>query len=318
VSTNKLVPALPRTSRASSAGPPRARSAARALAADTWALAVATPPSGLALLAILSVQCGSALAKDLFHQLGPGGAVYLRILFGALILYAVRRPRLRGHTRAEYLAALSFGVAIAAMNASFYAAIDRIPLGVAVTLEFVGPLAVAVAGTRHKLDLLWSALACLGILLLAPWGGTAIDPLGVLMALVAGAGWAAYILLNVRVGRAFAGDSGLVLALLIAAVVALPLGLGTLQPLRAQPDLLLVALAVAILSTVVPFSLEHAALKRLPAQVFGILMSIEPAVAALIGLLLLHQAVTPRALAAMVAVTLASLGSARLNRPSPP
>jgi inner membrane transporter RhtA len=278
-------------------------------------LASAVPPTGLVLVSILSVQCGAALAKNLFHALGPGGTVFLRICMAAIVLLIVSRPRLAGHSRADYGAAVLFGVVIAIMNLAFYAAIDRIPLGIAVTLEFVGPLGVAVAGSRRRLDLLWSVLAASGIVLLAPWGGASVDTIGVFLALLAGAGWAGYILLNVRVGRAFAGNSGLVLAMGIAGIVALPLGLGDVAPVRGDVWLLASGFGVAILSTVIPFSLEHAALKRLPAQVFGVLMSVEPAVAALVGGVLLKEALSTRAIVAMAVVTLASVGSARFAAP---
>lgn len=273
----------------------------------------AVPPTGLILMSILSVQIGAALAKGLFATLGPGGTVFLRIGFAALIMLAVGRPRIRGRARADYVAMLLFGLTIAGMNLAFYSAISRIPLGIAVTLEFVGPLCVAVAGSRHRLDLLWAAFAAAGILLLAPWANTAIDPIGIVLALTAGSGWAAYILLNVRVGRAFAGQEGLALAMGIACLVTLPLGIGVGGPLLGGPRLLAAGLGVALLSTVIPFSLEHAALKRLPAQVFGVLMSIEPAVAALVGAIILHQALGIRALLALAGVTLASVGSARGN-----
>ncbi|HVA91005.1 MAG TPA: EamA family transporter [Chloroflexota bacterium] len=271
----------------------------------------AMPPTGLILMSILSVQVGAALAKGLFATLGPGGTVFLRIGFAALIMLALGRPRIRGHARADYVAMVLFGLTIAGMNLAFYSAIARIPLGIAVTLEFVGPLCVAVAGSRHRLDLLWAAFAAAGILLLAPWGNAAIDPLGVVLALIAAGGWAAYILLNVRVGRAFPGQSGLAMAMGISCLVTLPLGISASGPLLGDPRLLAAGLGVAVLSTVIPFSLEHAALKRLPAQVFGVLMSLEPGVATLVGAIILHQALGLRALLALAGVTLASVGSAR-------
>ncbi|HWE61527.1 MAG TPA: EamA family transporter [Chloroflexota bacterium] len=269
------------------------------------------PPTGLVLLSILSVQLGAAGAKSLFHALGPEGTVCLRISFAALVLLAVWRPRLRGHTRAAYGSVLLFGLVIACMNACFYAAIARLPLGLAVTVEFIGPLGVAVAGSRRALDLLWGLLAAGGVLLLAPIGHTAIDPLGLLLALIAGGFWAAYILLNVRVGRAFDGSTGLALAMGIAALVALPLGVLSSGTALLAPGLLFAGVAVAVLSTVIPFSLEHVALKRLPARRFGVLMSVEPAVAALVGFLLLGEGLGLRGLLALACVSLASVGSAQ-------
>jgi inner membrane transporter RhtA len=279
-------------------------------------LAGAVPPTGLTLLSILSVQVGAALAKGLFPALGPNGTVTLRIGFAALALLAVQRPWLQGHARRDYAAVVLFGLVIAAMNSAFYAALARLPLGVAVTLEFVGPLGVALAGSRRRLDVLWGGLAAVGILLLAPipLGHAALDPLGIAFALTAGAGWAGYILLNIRVGRAFAGNSGLALAMAVAALAALPLGLPAAGVALGAPRLLLAGVGVALLSTAIPFSLEHAALKRLPAAVFGVLMSLEPAVAALVGVVILHETIGLRGLLALVCITLATGGSARLGR----
>src|SRR5262249_26720350 len=171
------------------------------------------PPTGLVILSMLSVQLGAALAKGLFHTIGPAGTVSLRLAFAGVVMCAVARPRLRGHTRAEYGLVLLFGLTMAAMNLSFYGAISRIPLGIAVTLEFLGPLGGAVAGSRQRLDLLWAALAAGGILLLSPLAGASLDPLGILLALCAGGGWATYILLAGRTGRAFPGAEGLAFAM---------------------------------------------------------------------------------------------------------
>ena len=274
----------------------------------------AVPPTGLVLVSMLSVQVGAAMAKGLFHTLGPGGTVFLRIAFAALVLLAVERPRWRGYARADYLAVALFGLVIAGMNVAFYAAIARLPLAIAVTLEFVGPLGVAVAGSRRRLDLLWGVLAAIGIVLLAPIGRTSLDPLGVAFALLAGAGWAAYILLNVRVGRAFVGGSGLALSMAVAAIAALPVGISEGGPLLGNPQLLLAGFGVALLSTVIPFSLEHAALKRLPAHIFGVLMSAEPAIAAIVGVVLLGEALGLHGLLALACVVVATAGSARFGR----
>lgn len=272
------------------------------------------PPGGLVCVSMLSVQLGAAIAKSLFPVLGPGGTVFLRIAFAALVLLAVERPRWRGYTRADYAAVALFGVVMAGMNMAFYAAIARLPLGIAVTLEFVGPLGVAVVGSRRRLDLLWGALAAAGIILLSPIGHTPLDPLGVALALLAGAGWAAYILLNVRVGRAFHGASGLALAMAVAALAVLPVGLREGGPLFGHPQLWLAGAGVALLSTVIPFSLEHAALKRMPAHVFGVLMNAEPAIAALIGVAVLGETLGLHGLLALACVTIATAGSARFGR----
>jgi inner membrane transporter RhtA len=278
------------------------------------AAAGALPPTGLILASMLSVQVGAALAKTLFATLGPAGTVSVRIVVAALVLLAVERPRLGGQTRADYLAVALFGLVIAGMNLAFYSAIARLPLGLAVTVEFVGPLGVAVAGSRRRLDLLWVGLAAAGILLLAPIGPSSLDSLGVGFALLAGGGWAAYILLNVRVGRAFPGGTGLALSMAVAGLAIVPVGVPAVGAVRAHPPLLLAGVGVALLSTVLPFSLEHAALKRVPAHVFGVLMSAEPAIAALIGAALLGEALGSRGLLALACVVLATAGSARFGR----
>jgi inner membrane transporter RhtA len=263
---------------------------------------------------MLSVQVGAALAKGLFPVLGPAGTVVLRVGFGAIVLLVVERPRLRGYTRSDYAAVALFGLVIAGMNTAFYNAIARLPLGIAVTVEFVGPLGVAVFGSRRRLDLLWGGLAAAGIVLLAPIGSNSVDPLGIVFALVAGAGWAAYILLNIRVGRAFPAGRGLAMAMVVAAVAVLPLGVRAGGTLVDNPNLLPIGIGVAVLSTVVPFSLEHAALKRLPARAFGVLMSLEPAVAATVGVVMLGEAPGFHGLLALVCVTVASAGSARFGK----
>ena len=184
------------------------------------------PPVLLVLLAIASVQIGSALAKGLFDEIGPGGTVFLRLLFAAVVLMAVWRPSLRGRSRRDLVLVVVFGLVLACMNMSFYAALDRIPLGAAVTFEFVGPLGVAVAGSRRPLDLLWVALAAAGILLLSDFGAGGLDGLGIALALLAGAFWAAYILLSARIGSRYEGADGLALAMVVGAVVLVPVGVG--------------------------------------------------------------------------------------------
>lgn len=269
------------------------------------------PPTVLVLLSMISLQVGAALARGLFPTLGIDGTVCVRISFAALVLLGVWRPRVRGYSRDDYGAVLLFGLVIAAMNTAFYGAIARLPLGIAVTLEFLGPLGVAVAGSRRRIDALWILLAATGVLLLAPSGRGAIDPIGVLLALAAAVGWAGYILLNVRIGRVFPGSAGLALAMAVAAVAVLPFGLTQGLAGLLEPRTLLLALAVSFLSTVLPFSFEHAALKRLPSRVFGVLMSLEPGIAALAGLVLLGEAIGLQAIAELGCVMGASIGSAR-------
>ena len=274
----------------------------------------AIPPTGLVLLAIGSTQLGAAIAKSLFQELGPAGTVLLRVGFAALVLLLWWRPRLSGYVRANYLLVIVFGLTLAAMNLSFYSAIERIPLGVAVTVEFVGPLGVALAGSRRLLDLLWIVLAAVGILLLAPWGGEKLDLLGVALALLAGSLWATYILLSVRVGRAFTGGAGLAIAMSVGTVVLLPLGVLGGGTALLDPRLLCAGFGVALLSSALPYSLELEALRRLPASVFGVLMSLEPAIAAVVGFVILGEKLGLRAIIAVFLVTLATLGASLFKK----
>jgi inner membrane transporter RhtA len=266
---------------------------------------------------IISVQLGAAVAKSLFDSLGPGGTVFLRIAFAALVLFLLVRPKLGGHDRAGYLVAGLFGLTLAGMNFSIYLAFDRIPLGVAVTLEFVGPLGVAVAGSRRLLDLLWVVLAAAGILLLAPLsvlGGMDLDPVGVAFALLAGCLWASYILLSARTGSAFPGGTGLVIALCVGTFVLFPFGIAGAGYALLDPKLLLAGFGVAMLSSAIPYSLELEALRKLPARVFGVLMSLDPAVAALAGLVVLGERLEMRAVAAIIFVTIAAAGASLFGR----
>ena len=269
------------------------------------------PPPALVLVAVGSVQTGGAIAKTLFDELGPGGAVFLRVALAAVVLVALWRPVVTGHGRKDLLTMAAFGLSLAAMNFTFYEALDRLPLGIAVTFEFVGPLGVAVAGSRRALDGLWVALAAAGILLLSDFGGADLDGLGVALALLAGAFWAAYILLSVRVGRAFEGGSGLALALCVGAAALLPVGIAEGGADLLDPRLLALGGAVAMLSSAIPYSLELEALRRLPSQVFGVLMSLEPAVAALAGLVILGEVLDVRELAGIALVVAASAGATR-------
>jgi inner membrane transporter RhtA len=260
--------------------------------------------------AISSVQVGAAIAKTLFDEIGASGTVFIRVLFAALALALIWRPGVAGHGRREILLAVLFGLTLAAMNLAFYSALDRIPLGITVTLEFVGPLGVAVAGSRSALDLLWVALAAGGILLLSDFGAADLDAVGVALALFAGCLWAAYILLSARVGRVFPGGSGLTLAMIVAAAALLPVGIADAGADLLVPWILAAGAAVAILSSAIPYSLELEALRRMPQHVFGVLMSLEPAVAALAGFVLLGEDLVPRELVAILFVVAASAGAA--------
>jgi inner membrane transporter RhtA len=274
-------------------------------------------PTLLVLAGIASVQFGAAVAKSLFDELGPGGTVFLRVLFAAVVLGAVWRPATRGHSRSDWRLLALFGLALAAMNLSFYESLDRIPLGVAVTFEFVGPLGVAIAGSRRALDVAWVVLAAAGIVLLSDFGTADLDRLGVLLALVAGGFWAAYILLSVRVGRRFSGGNGLALAMGVGAVMLVPVGVVDAGGELLVPWILAVGLAVAVLSSVIPYSLELEALRRMPTGVFGVLMSLEPAAAALAGFIVLDEGLATREVVAIALVVAASAGAAR-NASVPP
>lgn len=288
--------------------------AATAPARDAGA-AVSGRPAAVAMVlaAAGSLQVGAAFAVTLFDDLGPGGAAFLRLLLAAVVLLALWRPRVRGHSAADLRIAAAFGVALGLMNWSIYEAMDRIPLGVAVTIEFWGPLAVAVVGSHRALDFLWVALAALGIVLLASPGGGGIDAGGVALALLAGGCWAAYIGLSARTGQAFPGGTGLAIAMAVGAVVVLPAGIAQGGAALVHPGLLASALVVALASSVLPYSLELEALRRLPGAVFGVLMSLEPAVAALAGLAVLGQSLVPREWAAIALVVTASAGAAALG-----
>jgi inner membrane transporter RhtA len=274
------------------------------------------PPTLLVLAAVLSVQWGGAFAKTLFDEIGPGGTAFLRVLFAALILAALWRPDVRGLSRAEWQLAVAYGFTLVAMNLSFYEALDRIPLGIAVTLEFVGPLGVAIAGSRRALDLLWVALAAAGILLLSDFGGAELDGLGVL-AFLAGGFWAAYILLAARVGKTFEGANGLAIGMCAGALMLLPFGIADAGGDLITAEALAIGLGVAVLSSVIPYSLELEALRRMPAGVFGVLMSLEPAAAALAGFIVLDEGLATREVVAIALVVAASAGAAR-NASVPP
>ncbi len=264
---------------------------------------------GLVLVAAVSPQLGAAFAVTLFDELGPAGAAFLRLAFAAIVLWAIWRPRLTGDLRL----AGAFGVALGLMNWSFYEAIDRIPLAVAVTIEFAGPLLVAVIGSRRPLDVVWIVLAAAGIVVLVDPGGGSLDPAGVGFALAAAACWMAYIYLSKRTGAAFPGGSGLAIAMAVGALIVLPAGVIQADGALTQPDLLGSALVVALLSSVLPYSLELEALRRLPESVFGVLMSVDPAVAALIGFVLLGQDLGARELLGIAMVVVASAGAASLS-----
>jgi inner membrane transporter RhtA len=266
---------------------------------------------GLVLAGGISVQFGGALAVTLMPRAGALGVVTLRLLVAAVVLMVLCRPRLRGHSRTDWGTVIVFGVAMAAMNGLFYQSVARIPLGPAVTLEVLGPLALSVLASRRAVNLVWAALALAGVFLLGGGGFSGLDPLGVAFALGAGAMWAAYIVFSARTGRRFPQADGLALAMAVAAVLFLPLGVIESGTRLVEPTTLALGAAVALLSSVLPYTLELLALRRLPASTFAILMSLEPALAATAGFLILDQALSAAEAAAIALVIAASMGAVR-------
>jgi inner membrane transporter RhtA len=264
---------------------------------------------------IASVQVGAAIAKDLFDLIPPTAMVWLRLVTSAAILVAIARPRLRGRTRADWLVALGFGVSLMTMNWAIYQSFARIPLGIAVTIEFLGPLAVAVLGSRRPRDLVWVLLAAAGVALLGISPGD-VTLAGVLFALLAGASWAAYILLSASTGRRWPGISGLAVASVVGAVVLAPPAMLEAGTDLLDPKILALGVAVGLLSSVIPYSLELKALRRIPPRVFGVLMSMEPAAAALAALVLLSEFLTALQWTAVACVVVASVGATRSAEPT--
>jgi inner membrane transporter RhtA len=261
---------------------------------------------------IVSVQFGAALGTTLFDSVGPQGAVFLRALAAALLLLPLARGELLPLRRPGLRDAVLFGVALAAVTCFFYAAIDRLPLGVAVTLQFIGPLGVALFTSHRRRDALWALLAAAGIVLLTGGLGSGdLDPLGVAFALTAGAFWALYILQSAKVGSAYPGLGGLVTAAVIAAILLAPVGIAQGGTDLLVPATLAVGVAVGLLSSAIPYALEMEALRRLPRAVFGVLMSLEPAVAALVGFVALSQDLSLQQVLAIALVVLACAGALR-------
>lgn len=272
----------------------------------------------LVLVSIVSVQCGAALATTLFDEIGAAGAVFLRATFGALALLALTRAAPLRVREWPHRDVILLAVSVAAVNIFFYAALERLPLGITVTLEFVGPLGVALAGSRRQRDLVWALLAAIGIVLLSDGtGGEGVDALGVVLALTAGAFWAAYIVQSDRVGALGPGPDGATMAAVISALLVAPFGLAQGGGEIFTPAHLLVGAAVGTLSTAVPYVFEMEALRRLPRAVFGVLMSLEPAVAAAIGFLALSQTLDLIEILAISLVVIASAGALRSAAFSP-
>lgn len=267
------------------------------------------PPIPAVLFAIISVQSGAAIAKTLFPALGAATTASIRIGLSAIILLAVYRPNLSKITKPQWTIVIPYGLSLGAMNLIFYMAIERIPIGLAVTLEFIGPLVVAVLGSKRWLDYLWVVLAASGIVLIAPWADNGVDLVGVLYALTAGALWAAYIVLGGKVSKIMKGGEAVATGMLFATLLILPFGIMSHGFENITPSFLGLGLALALLSSAIPFTLEMQALGQLPARTFSILMSLEPAAASICGLLFLQEYLTLNELIAVFCVVIASVGS---------
>ncbi|MFC0847679.1 DMT family transporter [Streptomyces noboritoensis] len=274
----------------------------------------ALAPVALVVAGGISVQFGSAVAVMLMPRAGAAGVVTLRLLAAALVLLLICRPKVRGYKRADWGTVVAFGVAMAGMNGLFYQAVDRIPLGTAVTLEVLGPLTLSVLASRRLVNFVWAGLALAGVALLGSGGGEgfgSLDAVGAAYAVGAGACWAVYILFSARTGRRFPQADGLALAMAVAAILSLPLGAVQSGSKLLVPSTIGLGAAVAILSSVLPYTLELLALRRLPASTFAVLMSLEPAIAATAGFLILHQALSATDALAIALVIGASVGAVR-------
>ncbi|MDR7278094.1 EamA family transporter [Catenuloplanes atrovinosus] len=273
---------------------------------------------GLVLAAAVSVQFGSGVAALLFPQAGAAGMVALRLSVAAVLMLALCRPRLRGRSRADWLAVAGLGLAFAGMNSVFYQAIDRIPLGPAVTLEVLGPLTLSIVTARRRGTWLWALVALAGVALLGTGGIDRLNAPGVALALVAGALWAAYILLSASVGRRFTGADGLALALGVAALLTLPVGIFSAGSALLDPVVLVLGAGVALLSSVLPYTFEMTALRRLPSSTFAIMMSLGPALACLAGFVVLGQPLNWLEGSAVLLVITASAGAVHTGTATPP
>ncbi|OXB25540.1 EamA family transporter [Flavobacterium tructae] len=267
------------------------------------------PPVYAVLLAIISVQCGAAIAKSLFPTIGAAGTASLRIGISAVILLLAYRPNLKAVTPKQWRIVLPYGLTLGAMNLVFYSAIERIPIGLAVTLEFIGPLLVAIVGSKRLLDYCWVVLAALGIVLIAPWSNDQIDPIGVLFALFAGALWAAYIVLGGKVSKIMHGGEAVATGMLFGAILILPFGIYENGLINLTPKLFGMGVALALLSSAIPFTLEMKALGQLPPRTFSILMSLEPAAAAICAFIFLQEHLNFYEILAVICVVIASAGS---------
>jgi inner membrane transporter RhtA len=299
---------------------PRGRSHAYVWQSGAMPVTNRIPAVWLVLSGIISVQVGAAIAKDLFDLVPPTAMVWLRLITSAVILLLLARPRLPGHSGRDWLIALGFGVSLLTMNWAIYQSFARIPLGIAVTIEFLGPLTLAVIGSRRLLDLIWVALAGSGVALLGLSRAT-LTLAGVGFALLAAVAWACYILLSAQTGRRWPGISGIAIASMVGAIVLAPPAIVEAGSRLLDPMILALGIAVGLLSSVIPYSFELIALRRIPPRVFSILMSLEPAAAAFAAMIVLGEFLSLLQWLAMACVVIASIGATRtsttLDQPAP-
>lgn len=267
------------------------------------------PPIYAVLLAIISVQCGAAIAKSLFPAIGAAGTASIRIGVSAIILLIAYRPNLKAITREQWKIVVPYGLSLGAMNLIFYLAIERIPIGLAVTLEFIGPLLVAIVGSKRLVDYCWVLLAAIGIALIAPWTNNRVDTIGVAFALLAGALWAAYIVLGGKISKIMNGGEAVSTGMLFAALLILPFGFYENGLANLTPKLFGMGISLALLSSAIPFTLEMKALGQLPPRTFSILMSLEPAAASICAFIFLQEHLSFYEILAVVCVVIASAGS---------
>ncbi|WP_281632701.1 EamA family transporter [Flavobacterium luteolum] len=270
---------------------------------------ISLSPVPAVLLAIISVQFGAAIAKTLFPTIGAAGTASMRIGISAIILLFAYRTNLKTITAKQWKLVIPYGLSLGAMNLIYYFAIERIPIGLAVTLEFVGPLILAIAGSKRLVDYCWVLLAAIGILLIAPWANNRLDPVGILCALLAGAFWSAYIVLGGKVSKIMNDGDAVTIGMLFATILVLPFGLLESGLNNLTPKLFGMGIALALLSSAIPFTLEMKALGKLPPRTFSILMSLEPAAASICAFIFLKESLNFYEILAVVCVVIASAGS---------
>ena len=276
-------------------------------------------PLALVFGSIISVQFGAAISVTIFDEVGVAGSTLLRLAFASLFLFLLSRPKVLQWSARQVKMAIAFGVTLAAMNLAFYFAIDILPVGVATTIEFIGPISIAAIFSRRLLDGLWVALAAAGVVLIAqPWSAGSLELEGVLLALLAAFFWAVYILIAQRAGEIFPDRDGLTIAMMIGTAIVFIPGVASGGAMLVTPQILLLGAVIGLLSSLIPYSFELEALRRMPARVFGTLMSIEPAVAVFTGFVVLSQKPTLLELFAISLVVAASIGVTRSARALPP